>query len=106
MAHTTPTNFSLESLLYHESMLLAHRVKQFIYSKNFNVLHLNVRSLADKYDELMLLIRELDVEFSCIVITETWFSEFDFLDQYFIPGFDLFCNSRVGKCGGGVCFYV
>ena len=37
---------------------------------------------------------------------ETWFLEFDFFDQYYISGFDLLCNSRVGKCGGGVCIYV
>ena len=41
-----------------------------------------------------------------LVYNGDWFSEFDFFVRYFIPGFDLLCNSRVGKRGGGVCIYV
>ena len=106
MAGATPASINLESLLSHESMLPVHLVKNFIQCKSFNVLHINVRSLSDKFDELIVFLANLNVDFSCIILTETWLSDCDFLNQFSIPGYELFCNSRVGARGGGVCIYV
>ena len=66
----------------------------------------NARSLVDKFNNFQLLLSRLNVKFSLIVVTETWFAEHEFLNQYELDGYNLFCNSRKKNKGGGVCAYV
>ena len=55
---------------------------------------------------LEFLLTELDIHFSCIVISETWFSSNTLLNQYKIAGYNLYCSSRPDGGGGGICVYV
>ena len=55
---------------------------------------------------LEFLLAELDIHFSCIVISKTWFSSNTFLNQYKIAGYNLYCSSRPDGVGGGICVYV
>ena len=54
----------------------------FIRCKRFNVLHIIVRSLSDKFDELIAFLANLNVDFSYIILT--WLSDCDFLNQFSI----------------------
>ena len=80
----------IESFLNHKSLVPINQAKDFISDEHFSILHVNVRSLADKFEELA----NLDVKFSCKVISETWLLENNFLDHYFIDGYNLLCSSR------------
>lgn len=96
---------SIEQFINHKPLVQTSHVKHFIQDNNFNILHVNVRSLSDKFNEFSIMLADLDINFSCIVVSETWFLENDFLDQYFIKGFNFFCCSRKAGMprGGGVC---
>ena len=72
----------------------------------FSILHVNIRSFHHKLPQLEFLLAELDINFSCIVISETWFSEHEYLNKFFIKGYNLYCRSRPQGGGGGVCVYV
>ena len=56
--------------------------------------------------QLELFLATLDVEFSCIAISETWFEDNSFLGQFNLEGYNLFSSSRETRSGGGVCVYV
>ena len=73
---------------------------------SFNILHLNARSLKNKFEEFELLLESLGVSFSCIVVSETWFNDVTYLDQFKLSGYDLFCSSRSKGNGGGIFIYV
>ena len=79
-------------------------------NKNFdqlltNVLHLNIRSLLNKSEELSDLIDEISFNFDVIGICETWLNnENDHLiniQNYVFKG-----KHRVNQKGGGVGFYL
>ena len=73
---------------------------------SFSFLHINMRSFNDKLGQLEILLEELSVKFKCIIISETWFSDDTFLGKFAINGYNLYCDSRNSKSGGGVAVYV
>ena len=101
-----PIDPRIDQYIDHEPLIKPDSVKDFIFSKGFSVLHLNVRSLTDKFAQLQLFLSSLSVEFSCIILSETWFLQSDFTDQFKIDGYNLFCSSRTTQRGGGICVYV
>ena len=96
----------IESLIEHKPLLKPEIVKKFIFLDNFNILCLNARSLRDKFASFQILLKTLNINFSLIVITDTWFLEHEFLNQYELDGYNIFCDSRTKNRGGGVCVYV
>ena len=71
----------------------------------FSVLHLNTRSILNKFDDLKAYLNSLEYKFSVIGLSETW------LDQNNINDFPLPCYHNIGKVrknkhGGGVGLYV
>ena len=69
-------------------------------------MHLNICSLINKFDTLELFLASLNIDLSCIVISESWFSNQTFLPQFYLNGFNMFCSSRDQERGGGICVYV
>ena len=70
--------------------------------KGLHFVHLNIRSLLPKLDELRILAR--NTRAACICITETWFDNTVFDSEIQIAGYDLRRKDR--SChGGGVCIY-
>ena len=69
------------------------------------ILHINMRSLGHNMHLFEVLLAQLDVKFSCIIISETWFSTSEYYEKYFLDGY-LFCSSRPSGGGGGICAYV
>ena len=64
----------------------------------------NVRSACNKFDELSAVISHLNVDIAAI--TETWFRNDCPLENFSIPGYNLFTKSRINRIGGGVAIYV
>ena len=47
-----------------------------------------------------------NMKFSCIIISETWFSKNQFLNSYYLDDYSLYCRSRFDGGGGGVCICI
>ena len=91
----------------HAAKLLPSDVNTHISVDNsFSVLHINVQSLQNKIGQLEYFLSEIDLHFSCIVISETWFNRDSFLGEFAIDGYNLFSSSRLHGYGGGVAVYV
>lgn len=73
---------------------------------NFDLLHLNARSLNKNYDELVNLLTCLKHNFSVTGISETWLKPTSDINQFQIPGYSFFHVCRSDKSGGGVALYV
>lgn len=82
MDSLTDNPFDIE----HLSRLSPCLVKSYICQNSFHILHINICSFLNKFDQLEVVLASLDVEFSCIVVSETWFEENTFLNQYAIAG--------------------
>ena len=77
------------------------------HSNNYqfpNILCANVRSIANKMDEILTEITDSDVQIA--ILTEMWLSEDIPSDPFSIDGYVLIRNDRFKKRGGGVCIYV
>ena len=46
-----------------------------LFDTNFNIIHLNCRSLPRSFDNIELLFNDLGNPFDCIVLSETWLSD-------------------------------
>ena len=73
---------------------------------NFSLIHLNIRSITNKFDHFKELLDSLDTEFKIIGLSETWLN-----DNTNDAGFDLpTCNyvgtNRTNKKGAGVGIYT
>lgn len=85
-------------MTYHE-LALAQQVK--LIDPNCEIaLHLNARSVGNKQDEIVLLLKQFSVEFTVFMLTETWYQSDSKMLQ--LPGYELFFLSRLNKRGGGV----
>jgi len=61
-----------DSLYYAEHQFTELINKKSIDDSNFSIFHINARSLPNKIDALIDLLRSLKLNFSIIAITETW----------------------------------
>ena len=48
------------------------RLTQIYKDTNFSILHLNIRSILNKHDDLVAYLDSLEYKFSVIGLTETW----------------------------------
>ena len=71
----------------------------------FSLLHLNIRSISNKFDSLKNLINTLNILFQIIGLTKTWLNENN-KDCFTMNNYEYFGSNRLGKRGGGVCLYV
>lgn len=68
-----------------------------------NILHVNSRSLTNKYTLLDNLLTQLNHKVQILCVTETWHTANDYTD---IPGYKFFYQNRNHKAGGGIAIYV
>ena len=76
-----------------------------IKESGFSLLHLNIRSIINKFDDFKAYLDSLEHKFSVIGLSETW------LNRNNIDEFPLSCYCNIGKVrknkqGGGVGLYV
>ena len=72
----------------------------------FYVIHGNIRSLPKNFDNLVIFLRLLNRNLSCIGISETWFNNISPIDTFNTPNYSFLCISCSSKRGGGVGIYV
>lgn len=93
-----------------QDLLIQHRLKKIpspisqtaaCHSTAKQSNEITMRSFNQKIPLLEFLLAELDINFSCIVISENWFSSNTSLNKYDTDGYNLSCNG-----GGGICVYV
>ena len=74
--------------------------------KSFSIFHLNIRSMANKFDTFKQLIISLNIEFQIMGLTETWLIDDD-VNNFGLEGFKYICVNRSNKkCGGVGIYYV
>ena len=73
--------------------------------EKFSLLHLNIRSISNKFDSLKKLIDALHIPFQIIALTETWLNDNN-MDCFAMNNYEYFGSNRPEKRGGGVglCF--
>ena len=69
-----------------------------------NLLHVNARSITKNSEAIRNLIVDLDTQFTCILVSETWLNEYKFVPQ--MDGYNFVGMNRPGKTGGGVAIFV
>ena len=72
----------------------------------FSMIHRNIRSLPKNFDNLVIFLKLLNRNLSCVGISETWLSDISPIDTFNIPNYSFLCKSRSSKRGGGVGIYV
>ena len=91
-----PNDYEIPDLVDHRQKIKPNGLKDTFNDFNpntFTILHINMRSLVHKMHFFEILLAQLDVKFSCIVISETWFSNSEYYEEYFLDGHNLFCSS-------------
>ena len=68
-------------------------------------LHLNIRSIRNKFDALVNYLNSLDHNFSIIALTEIWLNDND-IDNFEIPSYKSTKLFRQNKIGGGICIFT
>ena len=89
-SHHDPENF--HEMLYQKNILEVNNC--------LSLLHLNIRSLHRNLDSLTTLLKNLELRFSFIGITETWLR--DSSHHTDISGYNFVHNPRKDRTGGGV----
>ena len=75
---------------------------------SLNVLHLNIRSLAAKYDQLLNIIKNLEndnCQLDFIMLCETWLNDVNG-NLFNIDGYTKIEKHRKSRIGGGVAIYA
>lgn len=70
------------------------------------MVHFNVRSLTNKFDDLIHYLNSFSFSFSLTALTETWLNESHINDETQIPGYRNIIVNRKHKKGGGVSLYI
>ena len=74
-------------------------------TRDFSVIHVNIRSISANGDALSVYLSTLNREFDVICLSETWVRELEFIDDFF-PNYTSFHSTRLGRRGGGVAMYI
>ena len=72
---------------------------------NFSMIHLNIRSMINKFDSFKELIYSLNKLFQIIGLTETWLNQTN-KDRFKLQNYDFVNVNRSIKSGGGVGIYI
>ena len=74
-------------------------------NNTIDILHLKIRSLKFRYDELLILLAFLEKK-NLIALTETWFSELDDPKHFTIADYNEPYVKNRPKTGRGLAIYV
>jgi len=72
---------------------------------SFNVIHLNVRSIKNKFDDLHNFLVSTGITWDIICIAETWLKN-DIIEYYNLDHYNMFASCRNTGEGGGVAVYI
>jgi len=89
----------LDECDYHHQDTFNTIVKELNNKHGFSIIHLNIRSIAKKYDDFKAYMQSLKYKFSVIGITETWFNK-DNENNFPLPQYCSTGRSRENKQAG------
>ena len=69
-------------------------------------MHLNIRSICNKFCSLKHLIESLHVNFHVIGLSETWLNDIYNTDNFQLDNYDFIVSNRTKKRGSGVGLFV
>ena len=70
-----------------------------------NLFHLNIRSIINKRDDLISLMKDCNVQWRAIAVSETWLNK-SIENMYSLPNYCSFFSSRENRIGGGAGLYI
>lgn len=73
-------------------------------AKNFNIFHKNIRSINKNFDETLILLENINVNFDIIVFTETW--NIENKDEFRMEGYEVEYNEGRFNQNDGVVSYI
>lgn len=72
--------------------------------EGLRALHLNMRSIKNKKDDLGMCLNSFTTEFDAVVLTETWLTDADLTPH--LKGYRSVTLNRLNRRGGGVMIYL
>lgn len=75
-----------------------------IVDGSFKIFHNNIRSLSQNFEQLQVVLHDLEYDFDCLVLTETF--QLDNLALFHIEGYDLVYNGGIFNKNDGIVFYL
>ena len=75
----------------------------FFNKRGLHIIHLNVRSLLPKIDEVRLIAKQSNA--ACMCLSETWLDDSVFDTEISINNYSITRKDR-SRHGGGVCMYI
>ena len=92
--------------VFQNTKSILHETKQY---ENLSLLHLNIRSLNDNFENFRNLLEDSEFSFNVICLSETWSTDKDFRDNsdYHLSNYyTIHSERKIKKKGGGVLIYV
>lgn len=93
-------NHVVSQCKYHNLSSITH-----IHNTHLSIIHINARSVKNKFDDIQILLNTSGVDWSVICITESWLED-DLLKLFAIDRYNLFASCRSHGKGGGTMIYV
>jgi hypothetical protein len=88
-------------IIYQRISKKPNRIRKCIQAK-FSIMHLNIRSISNKFDSLKNFIDTLNiVPFQIIGLTETWLND-NIMNCFILNNYEYFAPNRPEKRGGGL----
>ena len=86
---------------------ISKKSQKFDTKSCFSLLHLNIRSIANKFDQFKELLDNLNTKLNNIGLSETWLNDYTSTNDIFeLTKYNYVGINRTNKRGGGVCIYV
>ena len=104
-------NFIIQSIAiktsdcYLEDSFNAQRDKLLVNKDSLSLLHFNIRSCQKNFPEFQNYLCNLDISFSIIGLTETWFSDSNFTGFKY-DDYTVLSKHRTNRIGGGVSLLI
>ena len=100
-------NISDDSLSQYYSCDSFNQAFDDITSKDFKIIHINIRSVATNGENFQHFLSNLNIRFDVICLSETWSNESSLSMNHYFPSYRLFSSNRQSnKQGGGVAILV
>ncbi len=80
-------------------------LEKFDSKTKFSMLHLNIKSISNKFDSSKQVIDTLNLHFQKIGLTETWLTDNN-VDCFALDEYEYLSSNRKQKRGGGVGLYL
>ena len=102
------TSGNINSLYHDIDTVGLQHLKDYKQNSKFSCMHLNIRSLPDKFDKFKLFLTNLDnekIQFDAILLCETFLTDTN-RDLFNIPGYTFISRHRKHYRQGGVGIYI